>query len=40
MDRINRVESASYAISHGDEIKIGDFLFKVEEKNIDKFYNK
>jgi hypothetical protein len=39
-DKINRSESISYPISHGDEIKISEFLFKVEEVNIEKYYNK
>lgn len=39
-NHINRKESSRYPLSHGDEIKIGDFLFKVEEENIDKYFNK
>jgi hypothetical protein len=37
---MNRTESSAFPIDHGDEIKIGDFLFKVEEENIEKYYNK
>jgi pSer/pThr/pTyr-binding forkhead associated (FHA) protein len=39
-NRLNRTESSPHPLSHGDEIKIGDFLFKVEEENIEKYFNK
>ena len=39
-NRMNRTESSAFPIENGDEIKIGDFLFKVEEENIEKYYNK
>ena len=37
---MGRSETDKFPLNHGDEIKISDYLFKVEEVNVDKYFNK
>ena len=36
-NQFNRKESDKFLLSHGDDFRINNFIFKVEELNINKF---